>query len=231
MRVLLVEDTRALAASIARGLTEEGFTVDVARDGEDGLHLATEIAYDAIILDRMLPKLDGLSVLAALRAQGRQTPVLMLTALGEIRDRVEGLDRGADDYVVKPFAFEELLARVRVLVRREHRQSTNVVILGRLKIDSAARSAFLDETRLPLTAKELAVLELLALDAGATYSRTAIAEKIYDEDSDPDSNVIDVFISRLRRKLDAAVPGAASILRTQRGEGYRLDLAELESRP
>lgn len=228
MRILLVEDTAPLARSLSRGLSEEGFTVDLAADGEDGLHLALEIAYDAIILDRMLPRLDGLSVLGKLRQAGRATPVLMLTALGEVHDRVDGLDAGADDYLVKPFAFAELLARLRALVRRDHGRASNVLSLGRLALDLGARTARVDGAPLVLTARELAVLELLALHVGETLSRTAIAERIYDEGSERDSNVIDVFIARLRKKLDlAGLPGSEA-LRTQRGEGYRLDLAALE---
>lgn len=223
MRVLLVEDTPALARSLAQGLEEEGYSVDLATNGEDGLHLASEIAFDAIILDRMLPRLDGLTVLRRLRAAGRRTPVLLLTALGEVDDRVSGLDAGADDYLVKPFAFAELLARLRALVRRDHGQASNLLAFGRLALDLGARSALVDGRPLTLTAREFSVLELLALNVGQTLSRTRIAERIYDEGSDRDSNVIDVFIGRLRKKLDAAgLPGAA-LLKTQRGEGYRLD--------
>jgi two-component system OmpR family response regulator len=225
MRILLVEDTAALARTIARGLEEEGFSVDVAADGEDGLHLACEIAYDAVVLDRMLPRLDGLSALRALRTRGVRTPVLVLTALGELPDRIAGLDGGADDYIVKPFAFEELLARVRALVRRSRGQAGNELAIGRLRLDLAARVASVDGSALELTAREFALLELLALDPGRTFSRTAIAEKLYDEESDRDSNVIDVFVARLRRKLDAAGLAGADVVRTQRGEGYRLDAA------
>jgi two-component system OmpR family response regulator len=223
MRILLVEDTAALARSIAQGLTEEGFSVDVAGDGEDGLHLAAEVAFDAVVLDRMLPRLDGLSVLRELRRRGVRTPVLLLTALGELDDRLAGLDGGADDYLVKPFAFEELLARVRALVRRSRGQAANTLSFGRLRLDLAARTATVDGAPVDLTAREFALLELLALDPGRTYSRTAIAEKLYDEESDRDSNVIDVFVARLRRKLDAAGLPGADLVRTQRGAGYRLD--------
>jgi DNA-binding response OmpR family regulator len=223
MRILVVEDTRPLARSIADGLSEEGFSVDLAHDGVDGLHLASEIAYDAIVLDRMLPRLDGLALLRGLRAAGSRTPVLLLTALGEVHDRIEGLDVGADDYLVKPFAFGELLARLRALVRRSHGQAANEVDLGRLRLDLAARAARVDGAPLELSAKEFSLLELLALEPGKTFSRTAIAARIYDEESDPDSNVIDVFVARLRRKLDAAgIPGA-DVIRTLRGAGYRLD--------
>jgi two-component system response regulator PhoP len=221
MRLLVVEDTALLAKSLAKGLGEEGFTVDVASNGEDGLHLATEIVYDAILLDRMLPKLDGIGVLRALRARGVRTPVLMLTALGEIHDRVLGLDTGADDYLVKPFAFAELLARVRALVRREHGQAQNLVVAGPLTLDLGARTASVRGHTLELTSHELAVLELLALHPGVTFSRAQIGERLYDEASERDSNVIEVFIARLRKKLDAAGVSGASLLRTQRGEGYR----------
>jgi two-component system OmpR family response regulator len=225
MRILLVEDAKALARSIAQGLAEEGLSVDVAGDGEEGLHFATEVAYDAIVLDRMLPVLDGLSMLRRLRERGVGTPVLLLTALGELQDRVEGLDGGADDYLVKPFAFDELLARLRALLRRSRGQASNQVDLGRLRLDLAARTAAVDGRPLDLTAREFALLELLALEPGRTFSRTAIAEKIYDEESDRDSNVIDVFVARLRRKLDLAGLPGAELVRTQRGAGYRLDPA------
>lgn len=223
MRILLVEDAKALARSIAQGLAEEGFSVDLAGDGEEGLHFATEVAYDAIVLDRMLPRLDGLSLLRRLRERGVATPVLLLTALGELQDRVEGLDGGADDYLVKPFAFDELVARVRALLRRSRGQPSNQVIRGRLRLDLAARQASVDGKALDLTAREFALLELLALEPGRTFSRTAIAEKLYDEESDRDSNVIDVFVARLRKKLDAAGLPGADVVRTQRGAGYRLD--------
>lgn len=223
MRVLLVEDTVALARSLCQGLEEEGYSVDLAYNGEDGLHLASEINYDAIVLDRMLPRLDGLTVLRRLRAAGRRTPVLLLTALGEVDDRVGGLDAGADDYLVKPFAFAELLARLRALVRRDHGQASNRLELGRLVLDLGARSAQVDGRPLSLTARELSVLELLALNAGQTLTRTRIAERIYDEGSERDSNVIDVFIGRLRKKLEAVGLPGAELLKTQRGEGYRLD--------
>ncbi len=205
MRILLVEDARPLARSIAQGLSEEGFSVDVSHDGEEGLHLGSEIAYDAILLDRMLPGIDG------------------LTALGEVTDRVEGLDGGADDYLVKPFAFDELLARVRALVRRSRGQPRNEIELGRLRLDLAARVASVDGKALDLSAKEFALLEVLALEPGAAFSRTRLVERIYDEEWDRDSNVIEVFVNRIRRKLDAAGLAGAEVLRNQRGVGYRLD--------
>lgn len=225
MRVLLVEDAPAVARSVAQGLTEEGFSVDIAGDGEDGLHLASEITFDAIVLDRMLPKLDGLTLLRRLRARGVRTPVLLLTALGEVADRVEGLDAGGDDYLIKPFAFDELLARLRALLRRQHGHARNVVELGALVLDLAARSASVGGRVLPLTARELALLELLALHPDTTFTRTEIVEHLYNEETELESNVVDVFVARLRRKLDdAGLPGAG-IIRTQRGAGYRLDAA------
>ena len=223
MRILIVEDTKALARSIAQGLAEEGFSVDVAFDGEEGLHLASEVAYDVLVLDRMLPRLDGLSLLRRLRERGVATPVLVLTALGELHDRLAGLDGGADDYLVKPFAFDELVARVRALLRRSRGKAANAIAVGRLTRDLASRTAAVDGAPLDLTAREFALLELLALEPGRTFSRTAIAEKLYDEESDRDSNVIDVFVARLRRKLDAAGLPGGDLVRTQRGAGYRLD--------
>jgi DNA-binding response OmpR family regulator len=226
MRILVVEDARPLARAIAEGLSEEGFAVDLSHDGEEGLHLASEIAYDAVILDRMLPGLDGLTALRRLRALGRRTPVLLLTALGQVQDRVDGLDGGADDYLVKPFAFEELLARVRALVRRSRGQARNLVELGRLRLDLAARTAAVDGAPLELTAREHDLLALLALERGRTLSRAELAEKLYQEDRDPDSNVIDVFVARLRRKLDAAGLDGAALILTVRGAGYRLAPAQ-----
>ena len=223
MRILVVEDARALARSIAEGLSEEGYSVDLAHDGEEGLHLATEIAYDGIVLDRMLPGLDGLTVLRRLRQGGRRTPVLLLTALGELHDRVAGLDGGADDYLVKPFAFEELVSRVRALVRRGLGQADNRIVLGALELDLGARVASVGGVVLDLTAREFALVELFALSPGKTFSRTAIAEKLYSEEADLDSNVIDVFVGRVRRKLDAAGMAGSDVICTRRGEGYQLD--------
>ena len=220
MRLLLVEDAPTVARSVAQGLTEEGFSVDVAANGEDGLHLASEIAFDVIVLDRMLPKLDGLTVLRRLRARGVRTPVLVLTALGQVGERVEGLDAGADDYLIKPFAFDELLARVRALLRRDHGHARNTLEVGPLTLDLASRSAQVAGRGMPLTAREFTLLELLALHPDTTFSRTEIIAHLYNEEADLESNVIDVFVARLRRKLeDAGLPG---LIRTQRGAGYLL---------
>jgi len=222
MRILVVEDARPLARSIAEGLSDEGFSVDVSHHGEEGLHLAEEIDYAAVILDRMLPGLDGLEVLSRLRARGRRTPVLMLTALGEVQDRIDGLEGGADDYLVKPFAFDELLARLRALVRRSLGHARNQLALGRLQLDLSARQATVDGAPLDLSAREFSLLELLALERGRTFSRTEISNRLYAEERDPDSNVIDVFVARLRRKLEAAGLPAAGLVLTVRGAGYRL---------
>lgn len=226
MRLLVVEDAAALARSIAQGLEEEGFSVDIVGNGEDALHLATEIAYAAIVLDRMLPQLDGMSVLRRLRERGRDTPVLMLTALGQVGDRVEGLDAGADDYLVKPFSFDELLARLRVLIRRRHGHSSNAIVFGPMRIDPSARTVEVHGRALELTAREFSLLELLALQPGHTFSRSAIVEAVYNEDAELESNVIDVFVARLRRKLDAAGLAGAQVVKTMRGAGYRFDPPE-----
>lgn len=223
MRLLLAEDTEALARSLAQGLTEEGFTVDVVGDGVSALHLGTEVAFDVIVLDRMMPELDGLSVLRQLRARGVRTPVLVLTALGEVHDRVDGLDAGGDDYLVKPFAFAELLARLRALLRREHGQTTNRVSMGPLELDLASRRVTVRGDALELTAREYAVLELFLMKPGVTWSRTQLAERLYNEDEERDSNVIDVFVARLRKKLEAAGLPGAQLIRTQRGAGYLFD--------
>ena len=223
MRLLLAEDSVPLARSLAQGLTEEGFTVEVVGDGEDALHLATEVPFDGIILDRGLPSLDGLSVLTTLRSKGVRTPVLLLTALGEVHDRVAGLDAGGDDYLVKPFAFSELLARVRALLRRGYGQGSNLLRAGRLELDLASRTARVDGEPLELTAREFSVLELFAMKPGATWSRSQLAERLYNEDAERDSNVLDVFVGRLRKKLDAAGLPGNEMIRTQRGIGYLFD--------
>jgi two-component system response regulator PhoP len=223
MRLLLAEDTEALAKSLAQGLTEEGFTVDVVGDGVSALHLASEVRFDVLILDRMMPELDGLSALRELRKRGVKTPVLLLTALGEVHDRVDGLDAGGDDYLVKPFAFAELLARLRALVRREHGQTSNTVVVGPLALDLAGRCATVRGQALELTAREYTVLELFVMKPGVTWSRSELAEHLYNEDAERDSNVIDVFVARLRRKLDAAGLPGNELIRTQRGAGYRFE--------
>ena len=224
MRLLVVEDEIKLAAYLHKGLTEEGFVVDLAHNGVDGLHLAMEGDYDLLVLDAMLPGIDGLSVLAALR-QSKQTPVLMLTARIRVEDRVKGLQSGADDYLVKPFAFSELVARIQVLLRRARplREADGAAVLGLadLELDLLRRKATRAGRRLDLTAKEFNLLALLLRRQGEVLSRTEIAEQVWDMNFDSATNVIDVAIRRLRGKLD--VPFERALLHTVRGMGYVLE--------
>jgi two-component system copper resistance phosphate regulon response regulator CusR len=224
MRVLLVEDEAKLAAYLHKGLSEEGFVVDVAHNGIDGLHLAKEGEYDVLLLDRMLPGLDGMSLLTALR-KVKTTPVMMLSARQHTDDRVEGLRAGADDYLVKPFAFSELVARLHALLRRARPAQApsveTVLRLGDLELDLLKRRALRADHRLDLTVKELQLLELLLRRQGEVLSRTEIAERVWDMNFDSGTNVIDVAIRRLRHKLDA--PFERPLLHTVRGFGYVLE--------
>ena len=223
MRLLVIEDEPKLAAYLHKGLTEEGFVVDVAHNGVDGLHLAMECDYDLLVLDAMLPGIDGLGVLAALR-QNKQTPVLMLTARVRVEDRVKGLQSGADDYLVKPFAFSELVARIQVLLRRGRpRSAAGEAVLGLadLEVDLLRHKATRAGRRLELTVKEFNLLVLLLRRQGEVLSRTEIAEQVWDMNFDSDTNVIDVAIRRLRAKLDA--PFERALLHTVRGMGYVLE--------
>ncbi|MGY1453151.1 response regulator transcription factor [Streptomyces sp. SS8] len=216
MRVLIVEDEKRLALSLARGLTAEGFAVDVAHDGRDGLHRATEGSYDLIVLDIMLPGMNGYRVCSALRAAGDETPILMLTAKDGEYDEAEGLDTGADDYLTKPFAYVVLLARVRALLRRRTRGGAPVLRVGGLTVDPAARRVTLEGREVALTAKEFAVLEYLAVRAGEVVSKSEVLEHVWDFAYEGDVNIVEVYVSALRRKL-----GSAAIA-TVRGAGYRL---------
>ncbi|SFJ89718.1 response regulator transcription factor [Streptomyces pini] len=216
MRVLIVEDEKRLALSLARGLTAEGFAVDVAHDGTGGLHRATEGPYDLIVLDIMLPGMNGYRVCSALRAAGDETPILMLTAKDGEYDEAEGLDTGADDYLTKPFSYVVLLARVRALLRRRTRGGASVLRVGGLTVDPAARRVTLDGREVALTAKEFAVLEYLAVRAGEVVSKSEILEHVWDFAYEGDVNIVEVYVSALRRKL-----GSAAIA-TVRGAGYRL---------
>jgi two-component system OmpR family response regulator len=213
MRLLLVEDEPDLLKILAKSLREEGFAVDTAADGADGLHKARRCDYDAIVLDWMLPELSGLDVLRSLRRE-KKTPVLLLTARDAIPDRVQGLDGGADDYLVKPFNNQELLARIRALIRRTSNQATNQIVSGELIIDTAAKRVFENGIEIVMTAREFNILELLALNRGKMVSRTMIYEKIFDENDDSLSNIVDVHVSHIRKKL-----GHARI-ETKRGMGY-----------
>jgi DNA-binding response OmpR family regulator len=216
MRVLIVEDEKRLAASLAAGLTAEGFAVDVVHNGTDGLHRATESGYDLVVLDIMLPGLNGYRVCAALRAAGDDTPVLMLTAKDGEYDEAEGLDTGADDYLTKPFSYVVLLARVRALLRRRAPGAAPLLRAGDLEIDRGARRVSRAGREVALTAKEYAVLEQLAARAGEVISKAAILEHSWDFAYDGDPNIVEVYISALRRKLG---PG---LIDTVRGAGYRL---------
>ena len=220
MKALLVEDYEPLRSSLAKGLQENGYAVDAAADGEDGLWYAQSNEYDVIVLDLMLPKLDGLTLLKKLREGGSQDPVLILTARDAVSDRVRGLDLGADDYLVKPFSFDELLARVRAMVRRRYQDRNPAIEAGSLRIDTTAQRVFRDGEEVRLTAREYSLLEFLARRAGEVVSRTDIWEHLYEFDSACTSNVVDVYIGYLRRKLD--IPGRPSVIETLRGRGYRL---------
>ena len=220
MRVLVVEDYEPLRTAMAQGLREAGYAVDVAADGEDGLWLARESAPDVVILDLMLPRLDGLSLLRALRATDGATEVLVLTARDTVDDRVNGLNEGADDYLVKPFAFAELLARVGALVRRRYHNSAPLVRVGRLELDTSARLARLDGQELELTAREYGLLELLARRAGQVVTRDEIRDALYDFAAEPASNVIDVYIGYLRQKTEQG--GRPRLIHTRRGLGYQM---------
>lgn len=224
MRILVIEDEAKLASYLRKGLTEESFSVDIAGNGVDGLHLAMEEDYDLLVLDAMLPGIDGFSVLAALR-QRKQTPVLMLTARGRVEDRVRGLQSGADDYLVKPFAFSELVARVRALLRRRQagpdQEGVTVMRLADLELDLLRRRAARAGCRLELTAKEFSLLVLLLRRQGEVLSRTEIAAQVWDIHFDHGTNVIDVAIRRLRGKLDS--PFKSALLHTVRGMGYVLE--------
>lgn len=222
MRILIVDDEPKLADYVHKGLTEHGFVVDIARNGVDGRHLAVHGEYDLVILDVMLPGMDGFSVLQALR-KTQKTPVLMLTARDRVEDRVRGLQGGADDYLVKPFAFSELLARVRALLRRSGDQHTemNILRLADLEVDLVRRRATRAGDRLMLTAKEFALLALLLQRHGEVLARTTLAEQVWDMNFDSDTNVVEVAVRRLRAKLDDPFP--KKLLHTVRGMGYVLE--------
>jgi DNA-binding response OmpR family regulator len=220
MRVLLVEDYAPLRKAVAQGLREAGFAVDATGDGAEGLWYAQGSDYDAIVLDLMLPGMDGLTILRRLREAGRKAHVLILTAKGTLADRVQGLNLGADDYLVKPFAFEELLARVRALVRRRHDVGDPVLRVADLEVDTVGRVARRAGERIELSAREYALLELLALRAGEVVTRADIWEHLYEFDSAAQSNVVDVYIGYLRRKIER--PGLPCLIHTRRGQGYVL---------
>jgi two-component system OmpR family response regulator len=213
MRILIVEDEPDLLSGLAKALREEGYAVDTASDGEDGFYKAENYNYDAIVLDVMLPKMDGWEILARLR-KIKKTPVLMLTARDQSRDRVRGLDTGADDYMVKPFDLPELFARLRALIRRSANQTTNVIEIGDVKIDTAARNVHRAAKLMELTAREYALVEFLVLHRGEVVTRTQLYEHLFDENDDTFSNLLDVHVSNVRKKL------GAEFIATRRGHGY-----------
>jgi two-component system OmpR family response regulator len=216
MRILIVEDEPDLLRSLAQALREEGYAVDSASNGEDGLFNAESYDYDAIVLDVMLPRLDGWELLKRLR-KTKETPVLMLTARDQSRDRVRGLDTGADDYVVKPFDLPELFARLRALIRRAANKTTNVIEIGDVKIDTAGRRVLRADQSVELTAREYALVEFLALHRGEVVTRTKLYEHLFDENDGTLSNLLDVHVSNVRKKL------GAEFITTRRGHGYCIE--------
>jgi DNA-binding response OmpR family regulator len=220
VRLLLVEDNRRLQHTLRRSLVEAGYAVDVADDGEDGQALAQVTAYDIVVLDVMLPRRDGLQVCRELRRQGVRTPILMLTARDTVEDRVRGLDCGADDYLVKPFALDELMARLRALLRRDMQRKDSVLQVGDLALDPATRYVDRAGRRIDLTAREYALLEYFVRHADHVLPRQRLEEHVWSYDYEGGSNVVDVYVRRLRRKIDDPEP--IKLFETIRGAGYRL---------
>ena len=224
MRLLLIEDDRKAARLLAKGFQEEGFVVDIAATGEAGEEQAAVNEYDVIVLDRLLPGKDGIAVCQTLRARDLSTPILMLTACGSLADRVNGLTTGADDYLTKPYAFAELLARTRALLRRSRLARPVVLRLMDLTLDPSSRRVTRGGERIALTSKEYTILEVLMQNAGETVSRTRLVERVWDEGSEVLDNLVDVHVSHLRKKIDRG-PGPA-LIHTIRGFGYRLGLPD-----
>ncbi len=220
MRILVVEDERKVASFIRRGLEEERYIVESAADGEEGLVLALENHFDAIVLDVMLPKMDGYSVLRELRAAGNSVPVLMLTARGSMEDRVQGLDLGADDYLAKPFHFEELAARLRSILRRSTPEKSTKLHVGDLVLDLVTHFAYREGKEIELTTKEYALLEYLMRNRDRILSRSMIMQHVWKHNFDPESNIIDVYVKRLRQKIER--PEAPPLIQSIRGVGYRM---------
>jgi DNA-binding response OmpR family regulator len=220
MRILLVEDEKDLADIVKKGLEEESYSVDVCYDGEEGLFMASEISYDGMILDILLPKVDGIKILKTIREKNISTPVLMLTAKDELHDKIRGLDTGADDYLTKPFEFEELLARLRALLRRRIPEKKATLKVHDLTVNTASQEVSRGGRGIPLTSKEYALLEFFVYNKNTVLSRTEITEHIYDDSFDLDSNVIDVFINSLRKKIDK--DHSKKLIHTVRGAGYIL---------
>lgn len=222
MRLLIVEDEVLLAAQVDKFLRENDFVVDMATDGEEGLYYAREYDYDAAVVDLGLPKLTGIELIKTLRREANTVPVLILTARSDWRDKVGGLEAGADDYLTKPFHMEELLARLKVLIRRAAGFASSVIEHGPLRLDTSSKEVRVEGALVELTAFEYRLLEFLALNPSRVVSKAELTEHLYEQDFDRDSNVIEVFIGRLRRKLDPA--GSLKPIRTVRGQGYRFAL-------
>jgi len=220
MKILIVEDEKRLAALLKKGLEENSFVVDLCFDGEEGFYMAETFPYDAVILDVMLPKADGFTVLGKLRERGIEVPVLMLTARGEVENRIKGLNIGADDYIPKPFDFAELLARLTAVIRRNKGQPTSQIQIIDLHLDLNSKTVTRGGDKISLSAKEYAILEYLALNKNRVISRTEFSEHVYDMNFDLDSNIIDVYINRLRNKIDKG--RNHKLIYTERGSGYIL---------
>jgi two-component system, OmpR family, copper resistance phosphate regulon response regulator CusR len=229
MRVLLVEDDSRIARFVAKGLREQSYAVDVSANGGDALYQGEINSYDIMILDVMIPDKDGFEVCRELRKAGKRMPILMLTAKDAVEDRIRGLDHGADDYLTKPFEFRELLARMRALLRRSGELRPPQIKVGDLVLDTAAQSVSRRGRQIPMTAKEYALVEFLARNAGRVVGRAEIAEHVWDEAFDPFSNLIEVYVNRLRRKIDAGE--AKPLLHTRRGAGYLLGSADGATEP
>lgn len=221
MRILIVEDEQKAAKYLQKGLSEHGFSADIALDGEDGLHLALTEAYDLIVLDVMLPGRGGWSIIQTLRSAGKDTPVIFLSARDTVQDRVHGLELGADDYLVKPYAFSELLARVRIILRRHPLQQAEVMHIADLELDLVRHKARRGRLTLDLTVKEFQLLALLLRRRGEVLTRTTISEQVWGINFDSDTNVVDVAIRRLRKKVDDPFP--VKLIHTIRGVGYVID--------
>ncbi len=220
MKILIIEDEKRMAGILKKGLEENGFIVDLAHDGEGGLYQAENYPYDAVLLDIMLPVMDGLTILDELRRKNDDVPVLLITARGEIENRIKGLNFGADDYLVKPFDFHELLARLRTVIRRSKGKPSPLVAVDDLMINMNTKCVWRGEQEIALSATEYNLLEYLALNSGRVISRTELIEHIYDSDFDRDSNVIDVYVNHLRNKLDKGFD--RQLIHTMRGAGYIL---------
>jgi len=222
MRILVVEDEKKIAIFIRRGLKEEGYAVDTAYDGEQGHFMATTQEYDLIILDLMLPKMDGLTLCRKLRSEKNLSPILMLTAKDTVRDKVSGLDAGADDYLTKPFAFEEFLARVRSLLRKRESGAPTKLTAGELTLDLVTHKVFREGKEIELTGKEYALLEYLMRNAGSVVTRTMISDHVWDMNFESFTNVIDVYVNYLRKKIDQGY--GKKLIQTVRGRGYILKI-------